>query len=92
MSTTRRLFEAVRKAQKYIKENQDQVSATLKSMLADSAYLRTQLALECFQVVHNSNYNAQDNQVQLQAKQIWSGPNQTKFTAEDVFGHLAHVV
>ena len=94
MTVLRQVHAAVWAAKKYIADkadSPDSVSKTLEEMLRDAWFLQTQIGLEALQVCVDAGFEPNDRQVLLLAHQLWGGPNQTKFTAEDVFGHLSHV-
>ena len=62
------------------------------NILHDIFWLRCQVALETIQVARDCGFDPADEEMKIQAFQLFGGPANSKHTAEDVFSHLQHVV
>ncbi|CAE7394742.1 unnamed protein product [Symbiodinium pilosum] len=66
-------------------------AAAVTALLKDVWWHTTQIALETIQTARNASFDARNRELRCLAFSCFAGPSNTKFTAEDVFAHLAHV-
>ena len=92
MEQIRSLDRALRAAHALLSREPDSPTAQqLKVLLGEVWFWQTQVSLEIIQTARDANYNADDPQLRELAFSIIGGPSNSKFSAEDVFGHLHHV-
>ena len=91
MTLQQQLLVALEAADQYIRNNSDKVATSLKSLLKDLQWHRWQISLESLETARRAGYSHADPRVRLQSLNLHGGQSNTKWTAEDVFSHLAHI-
>ena len=86
------LLNSLRKAAKYIEEHVDEIAHELAKLMDDLYWHTLQLSLECLGECEKANFNAGAQNVYDMYFGIHAAPRTTKFLAEDIFGHLTHIV
>ena len=91
MQHQRRLLEALEKAHGYASNHKDAVSTSLAKLLKDIQWHKWQISLEALTAARKAGYSPQDNEVRQICLSLHCGQSNSKFTSEDIFGHLQHI-
>ncbi|CAE7835620.1 unnamed protein product [Symbiodinium sp. CCMP2592] len=91
MAWMKRCFVRIQDAVRYVEENDDDTAASLRSILKDIGFHRSQLVLECWAVLEKSNWDFRNNDVRELAFSLHAGQSTTKMACEDSFNWLASV-
>jgi len=92
MEQIRSLDRALSAAHALLEREPDSPTAQqVKILLREVWFWQNQLSLEVIQAARDGSYNAADPQLRELAFSITGGPSNSKYSAEDVFGHLHHV-
>ena len=92
MDMQKQFLENLEAIHTYTQAHKDVVSKDLQRLLGDLQWHRWQICLESLAAASASNFAASDREVNRVAFSIHGGQSNTKFTAEDVFSHLHHLV
>ena len=91
MKLQKQLLETLEAMDKYRKGQKDGVSACLLRLFNDLQWHRWQVSLEGLATAQAANWCV-DASVKSYAFSVHGGQSNTKWTAEDIFSHLQHIV
>lgn len=64
----------------------------ISSMIHDCWWARLPIGLETIQVARDAEFDYLDEEVVALGVSLFGGPSNSKFTCEDVFAHLQHII